>query len=374
MSTSTSGRSVQLVQGDLLKSRMHALVNTVNTVGVMGKGIALAFKKRYPEMYADYVRRCKAGEVKLGKPYVFDAGDHLVINFPTKGHWRSVSRLDDIIAGLDYLGANYEAWGVKSLAVPPLGCGNGQLEWSVVGPVLIQRLEKLGIPVELYAPLDVDLEHGQLQLWDTPDKGANRFVAPWQYALVEILHRLESQPYRWPVGRIMFQKLAYFATVAGIPTELEYERASFGPFAKQLKPSVAKLQNNGLLAERQRGNMFEVVVGETYDSSHADYAPYLDKWESAIEATCDLFARFDTTQAEIAATVHYSAQYLNGLYGHTPTATQVLNAVETWKVRRKPPLKRDEIIQSIVHLATLGWISVDADDVVNAALEEFSPA
>ncbi|WP_406125124.1 macro domain-containing protein [Streptomyces canus] len=351
---------------------MHALVNTVNTVGVMGKGIALAFKKRYPDMYADYVRRCDAGEVKLGEPYVYDAGDHLVINFPTKGHWRSVSKLEDIKAGLDFLIDQYREWGVKSIAVPPLGCGNGQLEWSVVGPVLVERLEKLDVPVELYAPFDFDVLNGQMQLWESADKGENRFVAPWEYALVEILHRLESQPYRWPVGRVMFQKIAYFATAAGIPAELEYERASFGPFAKQLKPTLAKLQNNGLISERQRGNLFEVVVGETYESSQTEYRQYLDKWDEAILATSDLFARFDSTQAEIAATVHYSAQHLYNLYEHTPTATQVLNAVEAWKVRRKPPLKREEILRSIVHLATLGWISVEPDDIVSEVLEEFS--
>lgn len=371
---STSGRSVKLVKGDLLKSQMHALVNTVNTVGVMGKGIALSFKKRYPEMYADYVARCKAGEVKLGVPYVYDAGDHLVVNFPTKGHWRSVSKLTDIKAGLDYLVEHYEEWGIRSIAVPPLGCGNGQLEWSVVGPALIQRLERLTVPVELYAPFEVDLDDGQLQLWESGESNENRFVAPWQYALVEILNRLEAQHYRWPVGRVMFQKIAYFATMSGVPTGLDYERASFGPFAKQLKPAIAKLQNNGLISERQRGNMFEVVVGETYDPSHDHYKQYLEKWEAAINATCDLFARFDTTQAEIAATVHYSTGHLHHLYGHAPTATQVLNAVEAWKVSRKPPLQRDEVLRSIVHLATLGWISVEPDDVISEVLEEFSPA
>lgn len=113
--------------GNLLASSAHALVNTVNCVGVMGKGIALAFKRKYPEMFDDYVRRCDRGEVRLGEPYVYDAGNRLILNFPTKDHWRAVSRLEDIVAGLEHLTKHYRAWGIRSLAVPPLGCGNGQL-------------------------------------------------------------------------------------------------------------------------------------------------------------------------------------------------------------------------------------------------------
>jgi hypothetical protein len=94
--------------GDLLASQAQTLVNTVNCVGVMGKGIALLFKDRFPEMFDDYRRRCDAGEVRLGRPYVWRGLlPPQVLNFPTKGHWRSVSRLDDIIAGLDHLEAHY---------------------------------------------------------------------------------------------------------------------------------------------------------------------------------------------------------------------------------------------------------------------------
>src|SRR5260370_22190296 len=120
--------NVRVLEGDLLKSNMHALVNTVNTVGIMGKGVALEFKKRYPAMYLDYVKRCDRHEVKLGEPYVYQADDHLIVNFPTKQHWRSVSRLSDIVAGLEDLEGHYKDWEIRGLAVPPLGDGNGQLD------------------------------------------------------------------------------------------------------------------------------------------------------------------------------------------------------------------------------------------------------
>ncbi|MFD8810288.1 macro domain-containing protein [Streptomyces sp. NPDC059627] len=371
---STSADNVRIVQGDLLKSSMHALVNTVNTVGVMGKGIALAFKKRYPDMFADYVRRCDAKEVRLGQPYPFEVDGHVVINFPTKAHWRSVSKLSDIIAGLEYLKANYRAWGLRSIAVPPLGCGNGQLEWSVVGPVLISHLAQLDIPVELYAPYGIDVADGQLNLWDDEkrDESPQGKIDPSLIALVEILSRLEDQPYRWPVGRVMLQKLAYFATVAGLPTGFEYERASFGPFSAQLKPAVAKLQNNGLLEERQRGKMFEVLVGDAYEGARKEFSSQIEKWDKAIDSTCDLVARFDTTQAEIAATVHYTAYHLYQKNGELPTATEVLNAVEAWKVKRVPPLKREDILRAIANLATRQWIRVLPDESIQEAAEELS--
>src|SRR6266508_6326123 len=137
----------------MFESDAQTLVNTVNCVGVMGKGIALEFKKRFPDMYADYVARCERGQVRLGEPYLYRTPvPPWILNFPTKDHWRSVSRLEDIIQGLDHLLQHYEEWGIKSIAVPPLGCGQGQLEWRVVGPTLYRYLSRMDIPVELYAP------------------------------------------------------------------------------------------------------------------------------------------------------------------------------------------------------------------------------
>src|SRR6516164_3551084 len=141
--------------GNLFDSEAQTLVNAVNCVGVMGKGIALEFKKRYPEMFQDYERRCAAGEVKLGRPYLYkDHPGHWILNFPTKNHWRSAARLQDIEDGLKYLRQHYREWAIRSLAVPALGCGLGQLKWRIVGPMLYRHLGELDVPVELYAPHD----------------------------------------------------------------------------------------------------------------------------------------------------------------------------------------------------------------------------
>lgn len=144
---------VNLVTGNLFNSEAQTLVNAVNCVGVMGKGIALAFKQRYPAMFAGYAARCKDNRMRLGEPYLYRSESFpWVLNFPTKNHWRSAAKLEDIVAGLAYLEAHYRAWGITSLAVPALGCGAGQLAWDEVGPMLQEALGRLDIPVDLYAP------------------------------------------------------------------------------------------------------------------------------------------------------------------------------------------------------------------------------
>jgi uncharacterized protein YwgA/O-acetyl-ADP-ribose deacetylase (regulator of RNase III) len=377
MSSSTES-NVSIRAGDLLASRAQTLVNTVNCVGIMGKGIALAFKRRYPDMYQDYVRRCDRGEVQLGRPYPYQADDHLIVNFPTKKHWRAVSRLEDIVKGLEYLTLHYREWGITSIAVPPLGCGNGQLEWDVVGPTLYRHLSQLDIPVELYAPHDAETLPEQLMLGNlaapTTNVDRERFVEPEWVAVIAVLDRLERQPHHWPVGRIMFQKLVYFATQAGVPTGMEYEPASFGPYAHGLKRMVAKLQNNGLATERQRGRMLEVRVGKTYPDAVTRFRPTLELWRDAVERTVDLMSRMDTQRAETAASVHYVTASLTKRDGRRPTATQVLEAVEDWKLRRKPPITREQIAEALALLAMRGWISVELDKEFEPLLDELSVA
>lgn len=148
---------LELTTGDLLGADVEALVNAVNTVGVMGKGIALQFAKKYPEMLEAYRKACKMGEVQLGRMHVFERGvmfnPRYLINFPTKGHWRSSSRIEDIEAGLSALADEIRWRHIRSIAVPALGCGNGDLDWRVVRPAIEQALGALpGVRVLLFAP------------------------------------------------------------------------------------------------------------------------------------------------------------------------------------------------------------------------------
>ena len=144
---------LKVLVGDLFASQAQTLVNAVNCIGVMGKGLALEFKRRFPGMFDDYVARCQRNQARLGEPYVFhDLSGTMVVNFPTKGHWRSSSRLIDIEQGLDYFVAHYADWGVSSVAFPALGCGYGGLAWAEVEPVLCGKLRDLPIAVVVYAP------------------------------------------------------------------------------------------------------------------------------------------------------------------------------------------------------------------------------
>lgn len=153
---------MEIRTGSVLEADVQTVTNTVNCVGVMGKGIALEFRRRYPRMFAQYAARCARNDVLPGRPYVWRPGRQLeffdagippwVLNFPTKRHWTARSRVEDIVDGLRYLRRKYRRWGIKSLAVPPLGCGNGKLTWDEVGPILYYHLNWLKIPVLLYAP------------------------------------------------------------------------------------------------------------------------------------------------------------------------------------------------------------------------------
>jgi O-acetyl-ADP-ribose deacetylase (regulator of RNase III)/uncharacterized protein YwgA len=379
---------VRTLVGDLFASEAQTLVNTVNCVGVMGKGIALEFRKRFPAMYEDYAGRCRRHEVHLGEPYLFRGlMPPWIINFPTKDHWRSVSRLSDIVAGLEYLKAHYREWGVYSLAVPPLGCGQGQLEWRVVGPTLWRYLRALDIPVELYAPagtpasqlddafLAGDAVHQSDGYGlDTNTSAVKPKIDPAWVALVEILARIDREPYHWPVGRVTFQKIAYFATECDIPTGLQYAKGSYGPFAHDLKGVTTRLVNNGLIHEEQSGRMFIVRPGPTYPDAAQAFKADLNAWEEPIARITDLFMRMQTQQAEVAATVHYAA-HLVAQQTHTrPTERQVFDAVMEWKQRRQPPLDQDDVAQAVRHLNVLRWLDVQpsSDLPLGANAAEFA--
>ena len=360
---------MKILIGDILQSKAQTLINTVNCVGVMGKGIALEFKNRFPDMYEDYLERCKRGEVKLGLPYLYRALlPPQVINFPTKDHWKSVSKLRDIERGLEYLLAHCKEWDVQSLAIPPLGCGNGQLEWRAVGPLIYRFVRQMGIPVEIYAPYGTSpreltqefLEKGG-EVFADRSMGSDQSAldASW-VALVEIVSRIERQPYHWPIGRTIFQKIAYVATNEGLPTRLNYRRGSFGPFSQELKNIEAKLINNGLLQEERQGKMFMVKIGPNFNRIRQKYAPAFERWVKILDKTADLFMRVNTDQAEVIATVLFAAQELRQNSEVQPTETDVLHAVMQWKQKRRPPLDEITVALIIRNLGVLRWLNVKA--------------
>ncbi|MBI2487455.1 MAG: macro domain-containing protein [Deltaproteobacteria bacterium] len=373
-----SGRKVRVLVGDIFKSNTQTLVNTVNCVGVMGKGLALEFKKRFPEMYEDYVIRCKRGEVHLGKPYLYKRViTPWILLFPTKQDWRSVSKLSDIEEGLKYLEKYYKEWGITSIAVPPLGCGLGELNWDIVGPTLYRYLKRLEIPVELYAPYGTPIGKLNPEFFSEPreaqlveqNKRPESKIEPGFISIVEVLRRLENIPYHWPVGRTAFQKISYFGTLLGLETGLEYKRSSYGPFSSQLKAKLTKLVNNGLIKEEKFGNMFMTKVGDTFKDARNIYKKEIESNEDIIGKLVDLFCRLNTKQAEIAATVHFAYSELKRKDGVKPTENDVLNAVLEWKQRRKPAYDRSELAKTIRYLAILRWLDIKASENISEEIE-----
>ncbi|MCB0367653.1 MAG: macro domain-containing protein [Bdellovibrionaceae bacterium] len=144
---------VTYVKGDIFKSPAQVLTNPVNCVGVMGKGLAFAFKNQFPGLFKDYKTRCDNNQVLPGQPYLWESETHQILNFPTKRHWRDKSVLQDIDEGLKFLAENYEQMGIQSLALPALGCGLGGLQWSEVQPLVEQYLGSIpDLDVYVYAP------------------------------------------------------------------------------------------------------------------------------------------------------------------------------------------------------------------------------
>lgn len=145
---------IAYLKGNIFEAPAQVVTNAVNCVGVMGGGIALQFKERYPDMFRDYAARCESGDVSIGKPYLFENDTVQILNFPTKRDWRENSTLEDIEAGLQHLQKNYGELGIYSVALPALGCGLGGLEWNDVKPLIEKYLGNLpDLDVLVYEPL-----------------------------------------------------------------------------------------------------------------------------------------------------------------------------------------------------------------------------
>jgi len=357
---------MEILVGDILQSDAQTLVNTVNCVGIMGKGIAAKFKKQFPEMFKNYVACCEREDVKPGIPYMFKESMFLpqIINFPTKTHWRAASRIENIEKGLKILSDKYKEWDVKSIAIPPLGCGNGQLLWESVGPLIYKYVSKWDIPTKMYAPygtppaqlrIEFLSRESNLRQAGSGMKILQKLNPAW-IALTEISYRIERQKYHMPVGRTIFQKIAYVATVLGLPTELNYVRGSYGPYCRELDAVKRRLNNAGLIQEQKMGSMFRVLPGLEYESTQGKYQDTIKRWDELIDKTADLFLRLDTNKAEIVATVLFVEQELNKK--SDLTEQDVLNEVMKWKQKRRPPLNEKEVAESIRNLCVLKWFNL----------------
>jgi len=357
--------------GNIFESKSKTLVNTVNCVGIMGKGIALEFKKRYPEMYKQYKTDCEIGRIKVGVPVLYsDLFGNSIINFPTKKHWKSPSLLKDIEKGLDIFLKQFKNWGIESIAFPPLGCGNGGLSWDDVGPLMYQKLSKIDIPVEIYAPFYTSSEKLKPEFlsssrYNKQKKGATyrNINTSGNLAAIEVLSRLGQQKYTKPVGRTMFQKIYYVLTDLSVDTGLHFIKASYGPFSAGLRQILHAFANQSLIIESQYYKMMRLSVGDEYYSLKKEFSEDLARWEPQIEKTVDLFSRIkNTDQAEEVTTILYSAKDLSK-ENKKVTEDDVLHYIIGWKKTWNNPLKKESVIDSIRNLEALGWINLTHKEI-----------
>ena len=346
--------------GNIFESNCSTIVNTVNCVGVMGKGIALEFKKRYPDMFKEYVIKCDRGEVKPGIPYLYQKDDISILNFPTKDHWRSPSRLSYVVDGLNWFVGNYEKLDIKSIAFPPLGCGNGGLTWNIVRPIMYQKLVNLPIEIVIYAPFGTSQKEmsdeflsGTIVESDISGN-SNLKINPKWYLILQVVKELNERKYALKVGRTIYQKICYVITRNGVNTGFVFSKGSYGPFSSQVKGSITTLANANLIVEKQLGRMLSLNVA---DGVELHREKFTNDELNAMEKTIDLFGRVKSTeQAEMIATVLYSYDQL-AKEKIDISDKDVYDYVLDWKPHWKTE-KEFELCDTIQNMAMLSLMNV----------------
>ena len=348
--------------GNIFESHAKTLVNTVNCVGIMGKGIALEFKKRYPAMFTEYEQLCKKNEIQPGIPYYYsDLFGASIINFPTKDHWRSPSKISYIINGLDWFRMNYQKYNISSIAFPPLGCGNGGLPWTVVGPIMYEKLNDLPIDIEIYAPFGTpQYQLTQEFLKENAFYSAGEIIGRkhipfnhyWLF-IPYVIQKLNHNKYSLNVGRTIRQKVCYILTRSGIPTGFHFQEGSYGPFSKDVDLAIVALSNANMITEKRLGMMVETVVSPSFTFPISDFS--MEEIKCA-EKAVDLLSRIkNTNQAEMVSTVLFAYDELKEQM-HSPSDADILQHIIRWKERWRGE-REQEIIETIFHLAASGWMS-----------------
>ncbi len=347
---------IREASGNLLAAEAEALVNTVNTVGVMGKGIALQFRRAYPEMYAAYQREAKAGEVQLGHMSVWRTealdGPKYVINFPTKAHWRAASKLTDIDAGLVDLVRVVRELGIRSIAVPPLGCGHGGLAWSDVEPRIRTAFEPLDdVDVLVFAP------GATPKAADMPTGSASPKMTPGRAAMVHLLSRYEDVALA--ASLIEVQKLLYFLQAAGEPLRLNFVKARYGPYADNLRHVLTAVEGH-LLTGFGDGSAAvldaePIAVLPGADDAALDFLAQSPDTLTRVDRVLDLAEGFESMYGmELLASVHWVATQQEPAAASDPELAAKL--VQDWTPRKGRMFTTEHLRTAWTALRDQGWL------------------
>ena len=346
---------IELTKGNLLEAPAEALVNTVNTAGIMGKGIALQFKQAYPQMFRAYERDCKAGDVKLGKVHVFDlgglvGGPRWIINFPTKGHWRAGSRMADIETGLQDLVATIKRLHIRSIAVPPLGCGNGGRDWNEVRPRIESAFTELpGVRVLVFAP------GGAPEASAMPNRTERPKMTVGQAALIALMDRYLKGLLDPFVSLLEIHKLMYFLQAAGQPLRLQYEAKDFGPYAKNLRQVLIRLEKHYTQGygdgKDNPTKTIELLPGAVEEAE--TFLKDDDVIRQRMDRVAELIEGFeDPYGLELLSSVHWIMRE-NAKARESFEAAAA--AVHKWNPRKRRVMKKEHLLKAWQRLKEQNW-------------------
>ncbi len=326
---------ITLTKGNILLSKAEALVNTVNTEGVMGKGIALQFKESFNENYKLYRQACDKGEVRVGKMFVTQNfnmdGAKYIINFPTKKHWRYPSKLEYVMDGLDDLKNVIRDYNIKSIAMPPLGCGNGGLEWSVVKELIYSKLGDLEeVDVQLFEPsvlaYATKRDVSQRKQINLTDVRALVLSVMNQYSLLG-----------YTLSLLETQKLVYFLERLGEPLQLNYSKSNYGPFASKLNHVLLNMEGFYLIGMKyldiKRYDPLEVIQDKKRLVDQYIEAFCTDEQKSRLSTVYSLIEGFEFPLGmELLSTVDYVMKYETI---DRENLQEVQERVSNWNDRKK---------------------------------------
>ena len=338
-------------KGDLLKQQdVDAIVNTVNCVGVMGKGIALQFKKKWPDNFKAYASACKNKEVKLGQMFTFELGalatPRYIVNFPTKDHWRSSSKIADIESGLQSLVQHIQQFGIRSIAIPPLGCGLGGLPWPDVKALIVKYLGELDyLEVRLFEPNDA------IKATDIETNTAKPKMTAGRAAILALLETYRSV--NFGLSKIEVQKLAYFLQEAGENMRLEFKKHTYGPYADALRHALNSMDGHYI-----QGVGDGVVESEItpIDSALEDAKQFLANSNEGInlriQKVNELIEGYQSPYGvELLSTVHWVNKHEGA-----SNSFEAHQAIQAWNERKKALMTPQHVEAAWNRLQQSGWI------------------
>jgi O-acetyl-ADP-ribose deacetylase (regulator of RNase III) len=342
---------IENTKGNVLLAEAEALVNTVNCVGVMGKGIALQFKQAWPAMAEEYERLCRRGEMRPGQVQVWETrtlhGPKYIINFPTKREWFRRSVYADIASGLESLIQEIRERQIRSVAVPALGCGNGGLAWTKVRPMIEGAFAELpGVHVLLFGPGEEPPAESRVIRTERPalTKARALFIAA--------IDRYGALAYQ--VTQLEIQKLAYFLQEAGEPLRLRMQKGLYGPYADNLNKVLETLEGHYIRGyDGSRKPDRAIALTDTAASEAAEFLSKEPEARARLERVGELIEGFETPYGmELLSSVHYVVAHERP---PATTADEALALVHDWNERKRKLLAAEHIHVAWDHLRSVGW-------------------